>query len=53
MLAVIDAVLTTGDLAPQQDLLGVVEGLCREAGLGDVFDHWGDDYPWMKTYRPD
>jgi hypothetical protein len=53
LLAAIDAILASGDLAPQQQLLGVVEGCCRAAGLGEIFDdHWGDDYPWMKTFRP-
>jgi hypothetical protein len=53
LLGAFDAILATGDLAIQQRLLGVVERLCRAAGLDDVFDeHWGADYPWIKTFQP-
>lgn len=52
LLARIDAISATGDLAAQQELLGHVEGVCRAAGIADVLDTWGEGYPWMKTYRP-
>ena len=52
LLARIETIADGGDLATQQGLLGTVERVCRAAGCGDVFDAWGGDYPWMKTYRP-
>src|SRR5215211_5052973 len=52
LLAMIDAILACADAGTQQRLLGIVEALGRQAGCGDVFDEWEDDYLWMQQYRP-
>jgi hypothetical protein len=50
LLDTIAQILTTADLPAQQALLRTVEAVCRAAGLGDVIDGWGDDYPWMISF---
>lgn len=49
LLSLIDRVLVA-DLEAQQALLGTVDGLARDAGLGDVLADWGDDYSWMQSF---
>lgn len=51
LLDTIAQILTTADLPTQQALLRTVAAACRAAGLGDVIDAWGDDYPWMIGFR--
>jgi hypothetical protein len=34
----------------QQELLAMVDALLRPAGFGDVFDEWGEKYPWMQSF---
>jgi hypothetical protein len=46
-------ILTTADLPTQQTLLRTVEPVCRAAGIGDVIDSWGQDYPWMISFQPE
>ena len=29
----------------------MVDALLRPAGYGDMFDDWGDKYPWMQSFR--
>lgn len=54
VLGLIAAILDDADTAAQRRLLGIVDGLCRRAGHGDVIEGWGDDYPWILTgERPD
>src|SRR5215208_3995216 len=53
LLAMIDIILATADPATQQRLLGIIDSLGHRAGCGEVFDEWGDRYPWMQQYRPD
>src|SRR5215212_8703399 len=53
MLAMIDTILASADAATQQRLLAIIDSLGRRAGCGEVFDEWGDRYPWMQQYRPD
>jgi hypothetical protein len=43
-------VLTSADIRVQQDLLSRIEVLFRAEGYGEVFDGWGTDLSWMKTY---
>ena len=49
LLSLIDRALVA-DLEAQQALLKTVDGLARDAGLGDVLTDWGDDYGWMQTF---
>lgn len=49
LLSLIDRVLVA-DLEAQQALLETVDGLARDAGLGDVLVGWGDDYSWMQSF---
>jgi hypothetical protein len=53
LLATIDTILASADAAAQQRLLAIVDLLGRLAGCGEVFEDWGDRYPWMQHYRPD
>lgn len=50
LLQCLTAVADSADVSSQQQLLAVVEELCRAEGMGDVFAAWGDAYPWMKHY---
>lgn len=52
LLDTIAQILHTGDLPIQQALLRTVESVCRTAGLGEVIDAWGQDYPWMISFQP-
>jgi hypothetical protein len=52
-VAMIGAIVETGDAAPQQRLLGVIDAVARERGCGDVITSWGEKYEWMRTSRPD
>jgi hypothetical protein len=51
--AMIGAIVETGDAAPQQRLLGVIDAVARERGCGDVIASWGGKYEWMRNFRPD
>jgi hypothetical protein len=53
LLAMLETILESADAGTQQRLLGIIDALGRQAGCGDVFDEWQDDYVWMQTYRPD
>ena len=46
-------ILTSGDIGVQQNLLSRIEVLFRAEGYGEVFDSWGEDLLWMKTYSPE
>lgn len=50
LLSLIDRVLMSADIEAQQALLQMVDGLARNAGLGDVLADWGDDYGWMQNF---
>jgi hypothetical protein len=50
LLAKIDLISSSADRAAQQELLAMVDNLLRPAGFGDVFDDWGDNYPWMRSF---
>jgi hypothetical protein len=52
LLAMLAAILERADAGTQQRLLGILDALGRQAGCGDVFDEWEDDYVWMQQYRP-
>ncbi|MHA2008083.1 MAG: nucleotidyltransferase domain-containing protein [Promethearchaeota archaeon] len=45
-------ILDSADYKGQQKLLKLTEQILREEGFGYVFDSWGDDFPWMKSYIP-
>lgn len=53
LLAMIEAIVESGDAAPQQAMFEVIDGVAWQNGCGDVLEAWGDDYPWMRSYRPD
>lgn len=46
-------ILTSADIKVQQVLLSRIEVLFRAEGYGEVFDSWGKDLFWMKTYSPE
>ncbi|HEU5100718.1 MAG TPA: nucleotidyltransferase domain-containing protein [Roseiflexaceae bacterium] len=51
LLAKIDAITASADRATQQELLAMADALLRPAGFGDVFDSWGENYPWMRSFK--
>ena len=53
LLAMIDAIAESGDAAPQQRLLAVIETVARQVECGSVIASWGEDYGWMRSFRPD
>jgi predicted nucleotidyltransferase len=44
-------ILDDADIKTQQKLLNVCERIFRHEGYGKVFDGWGEDLDWMKTFR--
>ena len=46
-------ILDTADLRTQQDLLMMMEVVLRKEGHGEIFDEWGEDLIWMKTFKLD
>lgn len=52
LLAQIGHILATADLPTQQVLLATVASVARAAGMGDVIDGWGAQFPWMLSFQP-
>ncbi len=52
LLSSVDVISTTGDVAAQRQLFGLVEAAARRAGLGAVLDAWGGDLDLMRP-QPD
>lgn len=44
-------ILDNADVKTQQRLLETVEKTFRKEGYGKVFDDWGDDLDWMKSFQ--
>jgi hypothetical protein len=53
LLAMIGEIVESGNAAPQQALFEVIDAVAWQHGCGDVLEAWGDDYPWMRSYRPE
>lgn len=49
LLSAVDVISTTGGVAAQQQLFGLVETAARRAGLGAVLDAWGEDLDLMRA----
>ncbi len=49
----ITKILDTADLETQQDLFEMIENVLRKEGYGDIFDEWGEDLIWMKSFKRD
>lgn len=45
-------IISTADLATQQELLKTIEAWSRQEGYNDVFDSWEGKDKWTITYRP-
>ncbi|GAG15347.1 unnamed protein product, partial [marine sediment metagenome] len=30
----------------------ITEEVLKKEGFGKVFESWGDDFPWMKSFNP-
>ena len=45
-------ILDNANYKAQQKFLKITEKVLREEGFGQVFDSWGDDFPWMKNFIP-
>ena len=43
-------ILEDADVKTQKRLLELTEVACRREGYGDVFDDWGPDLVWIKTF---
>lgn len=45
-------ILDNADYKAQQKFLNTTEIVLRKEGFGKVFESWGEDFPWMKNFRP-
>jgi hypothetical protein len=45
-------ILDNADYKAQQQFLTTTEIVLGKEGFGKVFESWGDDFPWMKNFRP-
>lgn len=45
-------ILDNADYKTQQKFLIITEKVLRKEGFGNVFESWGDDFPWMKSFKP-
>ena len=45
-------ILNNADYKAQQNFLKITEDALRKEGFGNVFESWGDDFPWMKSFKP-
>ncbi|MFW9821868.1 MAG: nucleotidyltransferase domain-containing protein [Candidatus Thorarchaeota archaeon] len=45
-------ILDTADYKAQQYFLKNTESTLRKEGFGEVFDSWGDEFLWMKNFKP-
>jgi len=52
IIRILMKILDSADLKTQQQLLRITEEFLRKEGFGKVFESWGDDFPWMKTFNP-
>jgi hypothetical protein len=48
LLARVQTIVSSGELATQQQLFRDVEALAREHGLGNVIDGWEPDVAWLR-----
>jgi hypothetical protein len=53
LVAMVGAIVESGDAAPQQRLFGILDGVARQAGCHSVIASWGEKYEWMQRFRPD
>ena len=51
LIMLIADVLDAASIAAQQKLLRTLEPLCRDEGLSDLYESWGEAYPWLLTYE--
>ena len=52
IIRILMKILDSADLKTQQQLLRITEECLRKEGFGKVFESWGDDFQWMKTFNP-
>ncbi|MHA2182999.1 MAG: nucleotidyltransferase domain-containing protein [Promethearchaeota archaeon] len=45
-------ILDTADYKVQQKFLKTIEDVLRKEGFGHVFESYGDDFLWMKSFKP-
>jgi len=45
-------ILDNADFKAQQKFLRTTEDALRKEGFGHVFKSWGDDFSWMKSFKP-
>ncbi|MHA2281581.1 MAG: nucleotidyltransferase domain-containing protein [Promethearchaeota archaeon] len=45
-------ILDNADYRAQQKFLKITEDTLRKEGFGKVFESWGEDFPWMKNFKP-
>ena len=45
-------ILDSADNKAQRKFLNTTEIILRKEGFGKVFESWGEDFPWMKNFRP-
>ena len=52
IISMLMKILDSADSKSQQHLLRITEEILRKEGFGNVFDSWGNDFPWMKNFLP-
>ena len=45
-------ILDNADYKAQQKFLNTTEIVLRKEGFGKVFESWGEDFSWMKSFKP-
>ncbi|MHA1885177.1 MAG: nucleotidyltransferase domain-containing protein [Promethearchaeota archaeon] len=53
IISILMKILDSADSKTQQRLLRITEEILRKEGFGNVFESWGDDFPWMKNFIPE
>ncbi len=50
LLKLIGEIADSASIPAQRELFAVVERVCLEAGIGDVYESWGEGYSFMQRY---
>ena len=45
-------ILANADYKAQHKFLKIIEHLLKKEGFNYVIESWGDDFPWMKSFKP-
>ncbi len=51
LLSLLDQIVDLASVSAQQELMQTIEPLCKDEGMVDVFEAWGDAYPWLLSFK--